>query len=226
MLIEHFFDDRESASAAAATLIAGRLQEGLGGQAGTTLVVSGGTTPAACFEQLAKTPLDWSRVTVLLSDERYVEPEHFDSNERLVRRTLLTGSAAAAHVVSVYQADMTVHEACDALAKSRPELRPACALLGMGADGHFASLFPDADRLAEGLRTDGEGFYIPITTAASPHARVSLTLAYLLQSNTIVLLFFGDEKRAVYEAAKSGADLPVAKLLENTSPDMHVIWAP
>jgi len=226
MLVEHISAERETASANAAVFLVAALRQSLAQGDEGVLVVSGGTTPGRCFEHLSAATLDWSRVTVLLSDERYVAPDHADSNERLVRGSLLTGPASAARLLGVYQDDLTVDEACDAIAGRMPPVNPSCALLGMGSDGHFASLFPDADRLQEGLRATGTVPYIPIRTSASPHARVSMTLAYLLRSASIALLCFGDDKRAVLDAAKQGADLPITRLLEAARTDVHLFWAP
>ncbi len=226
MLVEHIYEDRETASANAAAFLSGALRTTLDREDAGVLIVSGGTTPGRCFEHLSATALDWSRVTVLLSDERYVAADHADSNERLVRESLLAGPASAARLLGVYQDDLTVDEACVAVADRMPSVKPSCALLGMGSDGHFASLFPDADRLDEGLRDTGTVPYIPIRTSASPHVRVSLTLSYILRSAAIALLFFGADKRAVLDAATQGADLPIARLLEAAPVDVHLFWAP
>ena len=103
----------------------------------------------------------------------------------------------------------------------------ACSLLGMGEDGHFASLFPDAEDLDKGLITDWQQLWMPVHTAASPHPRVSLTLAALSRSDEIVLLIFGDAKREVIEAAKTpGSKLPVSALLLQKRAPVSVLWAP
>ena len=97
----------------------------------------------------------------------------------------------------------------------------------MGADGHFASLFPDAENLAEGLDADGSSLCIPVSTDASPHPRISLTLAALSRSDEIVLLFFGDDKLAVYKEAKKQTNgYPVSRLLRQKRAPVHVYWAP
>ena len=152
------FDSREEASGAAAAEIAKHLSARLNEHSGASLVVSGGTTPALCFEELAETALDWQRVHVLLSDERWVPSDDEASNERLVRETLLQKFAAPARLLPVYSTSTSIEQRCDDIDKEiRVKPFPfACALLGMGDDGHFASLFPDADNLAEGLDVDTE----------------------------------------------------------------------
>ena len=227
--MENFFDTREEASRAVAQEIAAALQRRMDGNGAASLVVSGGTTPAMTFAELAQTQLEWSRVHVVLSDERWVPPDHEDSNEKLVRETLLTGEAREADFLSVYDADVDVEARCEQLNDElkRVPFPFACSLLGMGEDGHFASLFPDADKLDEALITDWQQLCIPVHTAASPHTRVSLTLAALSRSDEVLLLIFGDKKREVYEAAKEKlSHLPVAALIRQKRAPVRVYWAP
>lgn len=227
--MEHFFRTREEASLAAADAIAKLVGARLDAQSGASLVVSGGTTPARCFEALAAMSLDWHRTHIVLSDERWVPPDDEASNERLVRDALLRNSALPAKLLPVFSMTESIEARCDEI-DQLIRVRPfpfACVLLGMGGDGHFASLFPDADNLDEGLDVDGERLCIPVSTAASPHPRVSLTLAALARSDAIVLLMFGDDKREVYEQAKQkGSKLPVAHLLKQKKAPVHVYWAP
>lgn len=227
--MENFFESREEASIAAAERIAAALGRRLDAQGEASVVVSGGTSPAGVFAALAETPLAWPDVHVILSDERWVPADHEDSNEKLVRDTLLTNAAKEATVLPVYKPGVTVEARC---AELNDELRLApfpfaCALLGMGEDGHFASLFPDAENLEEGLDVDSSELSIPVNTAASPHQRVSLTLSALSRSDEIVLLMFGDRKREVYEAAKQTANgYPVFHLLRQKRAPVYVYWAP
>ena len=224
----HEFADRQAASIAAARALATRLETRLQADDRAGLVVSGGSTPVECFRALAVLPLPWSRVDVFLSDERWIEPASSDSNERLARETLLTGDAAAAHLVPVYSAGQSIDARCaelDAEIRARPAPF-AATLLGMGNDGHFASLFPDADNLAEGLDPDSDARCIPVATAASPLRRVSLTVAALARSDAILVLIFGDDKRRVLEQARRGeGDYPVASLLALASTPVTVYWA-
>ncbi len=224
---EYFFDSRQEASAAAAAQIAKLLTRRLDQQNDASLVVSGGTTPIDCFAVLASTPLDWKRVQVLLSDERWVAADHDDSNESLVRQHLLTGQAAAAQLQPVYDPETTPDERCAALQDPLPRLPFAAALIGMGADGHFASLFPDAANLQLGLDVDSGRLYIPVATSASPHPRVSMTLAGISRSDEVVLLIFGDEKLDVYNKAKQKRNgYPVSRLLWQKRAPVKVYWAP
>lgn len=227
--MENFFDSRDAASVAAAERIARALERRLDAQGEASVVVSGGTSPAGVFAQLAGVSLAWRDVHVILSDERWVPSDHEDSNEKLVRETLLTGEAQRANLLTVYESGVTIEARCSAL---NDEVRQApfpfaCALLGMGEDGHFASLFPDAENLEDGLDVDSSELSIAVNTAASPHPRVSLTLSALSRSDEILLLMFGDRKREVYEAAKQTANgYPVFHLLRQKRAPVYVYWAP
>lgn len=229
MIEEEFLENRAQAATVAARRIVDALEPALNATAHASLVVSGGSTPAETYERLSKAALDWSRVHVVPSDERWVEPIDDDSNERMLVETLLVGKAEEATLVSLYRQGMTPAAASEAVDR---ELRDiplpfTAVVLGMGVDGHFASLFPDANNLAEGLDADGARYCLPVDTAASPHPRVTLTLAALLNSREIVLLFYGDAKRKVYEHAKSpDSDLPVSRLLNQSRAPVRVVWAP
>jgi 6-phosphogluconolactonase len=223
------FDSREAASQAAADRIVAALERRLEAQGDASLVVSGGSTPHACLEALAGRDLDWSSMHVALSDERWVPPTHDDSNERMVRETLLEGRAAGAALLPMY-AEGTTAEARAAEIDEEIRSLPfpfAAVLLGMGADGHFASLFPDADGLEEGLDPDSVVLCTAVSTAASPHPRLSLTMSALSRTDEIVLLIFGEEKRETLNAALAAdSDLPVARLLRQKRAPVSVIWAP
>lgn len=228
MIDEHYLPSREQAADAAAAHIIAALNDRLRRHPAASIVVSGGTSPVHCFRRLSQTPLAWDRVHVLLSDERWVAPEDADSNERLVRTELLNNEAAGAALLPVYESGVTPGHRCSTLNRAFRDLpRPlSCTLLGMGADGHFASLFPDAESLASGLDPQGDKAYIPVSTAASPHPRISMTLPALCDSDGIALLFFGTEKRAVYERASTpGSSLPVARLLRQSGVPVHVFWS-
>ena len=227
--MEYLFDSREEASAAAAERISAALSRRLEGQGEASVVVSGGTSPAGVFRELSKTALPWSDVHVILSDERWVPSDHEDSNEKLVRETLLAGEAQTASLLPVYREGVTIEERCSEIDEEllQAPFPFACALLGMGEDGHFASLFPDAGNLREGLDVDSRQLCLPVETAASPHPRVSLTLAALSRSDEIVLLICGDAKRDVYQAAKTSTNgTPVSHLLRQKRAPVHVYWAP
>ena len=227
MLTEYKFDSRDAASAAVAARMAGLVGAQLGRDAAAHFVVGGGTTPQRCFDYLSEYELDWDKIQVALSDERWVPNDHDDSNERLVRDSMLKDAASAGHILSVYQAGMSVDERAEELQTRKPENGFACSMVGMGSDGHFASLFPDADCLSEGLQLDNARFYIPVRTSASPHPRISMTLSALLASDEVLLFFFGKEKLAVYDNAHTvDKTYPITALLEQQQTPVSLYWAP
>jgi len=217
------------ASAAAADMLAKGLRGALEGDGLASLVVSGGTTPQECFLNLSRHDLDWSRVTIVPSDERWVEPHCETSNEHLIRTRLMQGPATAARLLSFYLEELNAEEAPGVITSELDRLaRPfACTLLGMGEDGHFASLFPDFSGLDQALDPENPNQCLMVRTAGSPYLRISLTFSALLESSAIVLLFFGAAKRRVYEAAAAGdTGYPAAALLSQEKVPVTVIWAP
>jgi len=225
------FESRYAASSAAADLLAGQLETRLATNPQTlaSLVVSGGSTPGPCFDQLSTKEFDWSRVTVLPSDERWVPGDSPDSNERLIRERLLQADAAKGKVLPFYREGVVATKAPRLIEQDLVDLdRPfSAALLGMGEDGHFASLFPDFAGLPDALDPTCTAQCIIVQTAGSPHLRISLTLSALLDSACIVLLIFGDAKRAVFRAAADGGSgYPIESLLKHVRTPLTVIWAP
>ena len=208
------FTRREDAAMALADDLQKSLSAAVQEKGQASLVVSGGTTPAGMFRLLSQRNLPWDRVKVLASDERDVPPDHADRNEAMIRRELLQGAAARAQLVSLVPPG-DIPGFFDEL------------VLGMGADGHTASLFPDSPELGNVL--DSVHTLEWLTTPSSPVRRISLTPRALLQSGRISLLFFGKEKRVVYEAAESGTDLnafPVRGVLCQEHVPVSVYWAP
>lgn len=208
------FDSRAQASIQTAELLGAALQVQLEDHPTAILAVSGGSTPQACMQHLSQMPLPWHRVLVTLTDERCVPAQHPDSNERMLRQHLFTHHAAKAQFIPVQEV---------ALQKQAPGQLTA-VLLGMGADGHFASLFPDATNLQEGLDLDNSQATINVSTAASPHPRTSMTLARLMNSNHLLLLAFGNDKRTILETPTG---YPVGQLLHTKPrhPSMQILWA-
>jgi len=223
------FADRAAAAGAAAALMANSIRSCLPRQDHCSIVVSGGSTPGPCFDLLSLVPLDWSRVTVIPSDERWVPPTHPDSNERLIRQRLLVNRAASAKVLPMFRKGVAPEAAVARIDQDLAALAtpPSCALLGMGEDGHFASLFPDLDGLGGALDPDSKNRCLVVKTASSPHLRISLGLGFLLRSAAIILLISGTEKRRVFEAAAAGGTAyPIESLVRQCKDALTVLWAP
>jgi len=201
------FDDRETLDQALAEHVTSKLAQGISARGVAHLVVSGGSTPAALFSLLADADLAWQHVVVMLADDRWVPADHDDSNERLVRETLLTGRAKQAQFLSLLATpdDEVVNLAgLSTLLRSVP--RFDVVLLGMGDDAHTASLFPCASALKEGLTTDAGALITRPRTA--PHQRVSMSRRRLEMTDCGVIHIVGQNKKSVLEAAiKSGDEM-------------------
>ena len=229
MIEEHFFASRELASEAAAQHISSAIGASLVDTAETAIIVTGGSSPVNCYELLADKALPWHNVHVLISDDRCVPVDHEASNEGMIRRSLLTKHAANANLIPIYKQDLLPEDQCRVLSEQMDSLPLpfSISLLGMGVDGHFASLFPDFSQLENGLDEGGEDRCLPVQTAASSYQRISLTMATMIQSREILLLFFGDEKREIYERAKRpDSNFPVSRLLQQEQTPVRAFWAP
>ncbi|HEV8334121.1 MAG TPA: 6-phosphogluconolactonase [Steroidobacteraceae bacterium] len=228
---EHRFPDRQALAAALAGEIKVDLDEAIPARGAGSLVVSGGRTPTLLFTRLRGEKLDWMRIWVTLADERWVETTAEASNERLVRETLLVGPAAAAHFVGLKNPAPTPEAGADWASRALTRVPHPfdVVVLGMGEDGHTASLFPGSLALARGLDPGAPPGCIAVNALVAPHARVSLNLAALLDARRIVLHIEGDKKWEVYQRARTpgtAAEMPVRAVLQQKEVPVDVYWSP
>jgi len=196
-----------------------------------SLVVPGGTTPGFFFDALAHADLDWARVTVMPSDERWVPTTDAGSNERLIRERLLVGRAASARFVSWRGAGEDRDSAIAALnARIHPHTSFDVCVLGLGTDGHIASIIPSAPDyavLCTQIFSPHSVTVVDAPGAAITSHRLSLTLGAILRSQLIVVLSTGEPKRVVLEAAIEGdGDGPIVLLLAPQVAPIWACWAP
>lgn len=207
------------------------LQEAIDARGSASLVVSGGRTPANLLRLLGDEVIDWSRVWVTLADERWVDTSAEVSNERLVRETLLAGAAAKAHFVGLKNPSATAAQAVEWTWRSLTRIaRPYdVVLLGMGDDGHTASLFPDSPGLAAAVDTSAAPACVAMRAPGVPHERISLNLAALLDARRLVLHIVGEGKWRAYQKAQEPGpvtDLPVRGILHQQQVPIDVFWSP
>ena len=182
--------------------IAASLRDSLLKTGRLSIALSGGSSPVALYEGLSSIDLNWSRIRVTLIDDRLVPADHDDSNQKLVSKTLLRGKAGMAQFIR--------------LQDWQEDHFPDIAILGMGTDGHFASLFPAM--MGDAMAFDPAADPAILTTTPMgnpPHARITMNLSMILAIPNRVLMVVGDEKKAILSAALNGKDLPITRLLSH-----------
>lgn len=202
------------------------LADDLVNQLRALLVVSGGSTPVPFFKALAQKPLEWARVDITLADERWVDEQSSDSNAKLVRENLLQGPAAAANFVPLTSDAGTPEEGVAAVAEATAGLAwPASVvILGMGGDGHTASLFPDSQELGLALSTDEP--LVAVRTPSQPQPRITFSADRLHQAKRHILHITGDDKRTVLANAMGGDDVRTLPIRAFLSCPLAIYWAP
>lgn len=213
-----------------AAWVAARLKEAVARRGVAFLAVSGGSTPRLFFEALSGRDLDWAKVVVTLVDERFVPPSSPRSNQKLVETHLLRGSATAATFLPLHnKADSAEHAAriaSEALSAAPWPLD--VAVLGMGADGHTASMFPDAPDLEALLDPEAPRIVEAVHAPSAGEPRLTLTLPNIVSARSLVLHIEGQEKRRVLEralAAQAAPRPPIARVLDKAA-KAAVFWAP
>jgi 6-phosphogluconolactonase len=223
---EHHFTSIEAAADELAGNLASALSDAISARGQALLAVSGGRTPKHVFERLRRHHVEWSRVQVTLTDERWVPVDHPESNERLVRFYLLSGAAESATFISLFGGEESAKEgqsACEV--RLRTLTLPFDAVyLGMGSDGHFASLFPGDSALNVNDR-----LCVAVPATESRLSRISLTVSAILNANRIFLLFSGPDKHYMYSKAKQPGpieEIPLRLLLSQEQAPLSVLTAP
>ena len=199
------------------------LRSALSSQSTISFAVPGGTTPGPIFDRLCQSDLDWARVNILLSDERWVPTENPRSNTALLRNRLLVGPVEAAGYVPLYADYATPEDAMEPLSHQLNACLPlSVLLLGMGADMHTASLFPGGDQLSLALG-DSAPPLVAMRASDAPEPRVTLSAAVLNAARYKHLVIFGAEKRQALEQAQSlpAQEAPIMAVLAGTT----VHWA-
>lgn len=228
---EHRFPDSTALAHALSGEIKVDLDEAIQVRGVASLVVSGGRTPVKLFEQLRTEKLEWQHVWVTLADERWVETSNVASNERLIREHLLSGPATSARFVGLKNPAPTPEAGADWAwrALSRVPHPFDVIVLGMGNDGHTASLFPGSLALARALDAGAPKGCVAVNALTAPHARVSLNLAALLDARRIIVHIEGDTKWQVYQKARAGgsaSELPIRAVLQQQEVPVDVYWSP
>lgn len=225
----HEFASSEALAMGFSETVAKVLGDAIAARGRATLAVSGGTTPGLFFRTLSRERIDWAKVTVTLVDERFVPEESPRSNAGLVAANLLQNAAAAATFVGLYSPSGNVQSAAQRANDTigRRVLPLDAVILGMGADGHTASFFPDANNLAALLDPHAHANVLPVHAPSGIEPRLTLTLPRIAAAGFIALHIEGAEKRRVLEAALDGAPhLPVRAIFDHARVPVQIFWAP
>jgi len=196
-----------------------------------SLVVSGGTTPIPFFHALSMSPIDWTSIILTLVDERWVDVTDPASNELLVRDNLLQNYAAKARLIGLKTTspDPFLGE-IECESKINGISRPFdTVVLGMGNDGHTASLFPNDARLADGLDPNSKRSCIGVSPENSPYERISMTLPAILDCRHLFLHITGRKKKEVFNKALEDGpvqDMPIRAFLRQNKVELSIFWAP
>lgn len=195
-----------------------------------SIAVSGGSTPKGFFKLLSHCDIDWAKVTITLADERWLPMDSKDSNTRLVYENLLQNKASAATFFHLKQGDVLSDETLNELNVAvHATLLPFDVLiLGMGEDGHTASLFPCSEQISQGLMNKSNAL-VRILPTTAPYQRISFSFSALSQSKNVFLHLCGEKKQQVLSQALQGKNIfimPIRAFLHHNTVNTRIYWAP
>lgn len=233
-ITEKFFDSKESLTADLSATLEARLVSGIKKEGRASLMVSGGSSPAPAYKHLSNLELEWNKIDVAMVDERWVDTDHEKSNEAFIKNTLLQNHGSSANFITMKNTAATALQGANECEQAYQQLNQPfdVTILGMGPDGHTASLFPNADGLENGLTSTNlvcaiNAIQSEVTGTITE--RMTLTLHAIAQSKVVKLLISGEEKLAVYKVAKAGGDvndMPLRAVLHHPTINIEVYWAP
>lgn len=236
MITELFYSSREELFDALAASCTSQLLDGLNENKRATFMVSGGSSPSPLYQRLSGVDLDWANVDVALVDERWVNADHAGSNEALVKKTLLQNFAQAANFTPMKNEQLSPTQGLSECEQGYQRLQAPfdVVILGMGPDGHTASLFPESEGLERALGLEEENICAAITAHKSAVTgelveRMTLSLYGLCQSKALCLLLLGEDKLQVYRRTLANPNAyltPVSAILMQTAVPVSVYWAP
>jgi len=202
------FKNTEAMTGYLAGDIVEKLKNAIATKGQAVLLVSGGRSPIALFEQLSQTDIEWDKVIISLVDDRWVGPTHESSNENLVNQHLLVNKAAAARFIGLVADGESVFDNIElSIAKISDIKEIDVMILGMGEDGHTASIFPCCGQLTDAMSKDNQQRLIATQPTTAPFERVSFTLNEILAAKQVYLPLNGENKVRVFEQAQQLEDL-------------------
>ncbi|GAA5144042.1 6-phosphogluconolactonase [Thalassotalea piscium] len=222
------FKQRESLDQALASKVADILVEAVKSKGKASIAVSGGSTPKGFFKALSQIDLPWANITITLADERWVAFDSADSNTRLVHENLLQNKAVAANFFHLKQDNILSEETlADLNVAAASMLLPLDVLiLGMGEDGHTASLFPCSDQIDECFSTSAP--LLRVLPKTAPNERISFSFLSLKESKNIFLHISGTGKKVVLNKALADTnikEMPIRAFIQDPEINTQVFWA-
>ncbi len=192
----------------------------LNNQEMVVLAVSGGKSPIALFHKLSNVELAWDKIIITLVDERVIDNE--DSNELLVKTNLLINKAQNARFIGLFN-NATGTNLLENLEEDVPTID--IAILGMGEDGHTASIFPNCAELKDALDLTNSYKYMVLHPTTAKYSRISLTLKSIVNIKHLFLSINGELKLNVFKEAIKGKNLnyPISYVF-SLRDDVHVYW--
>jgi 6-phosphogluconolactonase len=228
----HEFANREQFNGSLVQRLMDSLQSATISQRRVLFGVSGGSTPMPVYQALAQRELAWNRIKLLLVDERWVPINHADSNERNIREAFSSNPIAEKNIMGLWSDKANLEATAVAADQKFAQINEVLdvVLLGMGEDGHFASLFPACTNFDAAISTQGSRFVLPMSPmpAHAQHSRLSMSLAYIARAKRIILAITGENKRRVLQQAIAEGDLhqlPIAALFKTHSSAVEVFWS-
>ncbi|WP_371379262.1 6-phosphogluconolactonase [Thalassotalea aquiviva] len=223
------FTSKAELDQALAEKIAQQLQDAIEQKGHASIAFSGGSTPKGLFDALSNIDLDWHKVTVTLADDRWVDEQHDSSNAKLIKENLLVNHAHAARFFALKQGqDLTKEQLAELTEQAHQHVLPLdVTILGMGEDGHTASIFPCSAQVDEGLDVDATPALIKVVPTTAPFERISFNFTALIQSNHLYLHIVGDSKQQVLEQALSSDDareMPIRAFLQHPTKLCEIYW--
>jgi 6-phosphogluconolactonase len=222
-----FANDTALAESFAQT-VAANLRAAVDARGQALIGLSGGSTPREFLKHLSNQELDWNRVTITLCDDRWVPPTSDRSNEHLLRETLLRNKAANATFAPLYVDAPDPESALSRVQENVAKLASPfdVIVLGMGSDGHTASLFPGGDHLADASNPTTTARVLPMRAPDAPEPRITLTLPALIDTRALYLHIEGPDKKTVFERAMMSDDsrAPIRTVLKASRVTPIVYW--
>ena len=195
-------------------LISDRLNSSIENIGSGSLVLSGGTSPISIYEELSNIDISWSKVYLTLVDDRLVDPDHKDSNQKLLRNHFIKNKAKNINFFPLTE---------NFLSNTEFKKPFDITLLGMGEDGHFASLFPDMINQYEAFDINASPKILITPPQGNPLIpRITMNLSLIMESLNIILLVKGKAKQNIFEKAKKEKKLPIHHLIKNRNRDFFI----